>query len=140
VCIDPSLEGRAPLREGKDRGPCARAARQIFGPEIEAALLAAEADTDVTHYFLDLEVIPEYVGSTVTAVRVAGVSTIYVEPTVNGLTTFTVDLQSNLTVNPVTGDVGSWSRLGRPTATAMPERFIRHSLRAASLHGPRGPT
>ena len=53
---------KAPVDEGKDRGLLseARELRVPFAPDTEAALLEAESDTDVTHYFLDLEIIPEY--------------------------------------------------------------------------------
>jgi aminopeptidase N len=71
----------------------------------------ADSDTDVTHYYLDIEIIPEYTGPTVTAVRVEGVSTIDLMPTVDGLSTFTVDLHGGLTVNSVTGDLASWTRI-----------------------------
>ncbi|MBW1687071.1 MAG: hypothetical protein JRS35_18635 [Deltaproteobacteria bacterium] len=108
------LQEAAPDDEGKDPGPlsAAREARLPFDPSGEALLLEAESDTDVTHYFLDLEIIPEYAGSTVTAVRVEGVSSIDFEPTIDGLTSFTVDLHSGLSVNAVAGDVLSWSRVG----------------------------
>jgi hypothetical protein len=61
VPLDP-----APVDEGKDPGVCphARAPRLPLAPELEGALLEAESDTDVTHYFLELEIIPEYTGST----------------------------------------------------------------------------
>ena len=57
------MEEAAPDDEGKDPGPSstAREARVPFDPSGEALLLEAESDTDVTHYFLDLEIIPEYV-------------------------------------------------------------------------------
>lgn len=125
MCVDSSIAGEAPPDEGKDPGACsqARAARQIFGAGNEAALLEAEADTDVTHYLLDLEVIPEYSGSTVTAVRVEGVNAIDLVPTVNGLTTFTIDLRSNLTVTAVTGDVASWTRVGHTVEVTLDRSY-----------------
>jgi len=72
----------------------------------------ADGDTNVTHYILDIEIIPEYSGSTVTNVRVEGKSTIEVEAAVDGLTVFTADLYNTLTVNAVTGNLSSWSRMG----------------------------
>jgi len=111
ACLDPE-----PVGEGKDPGLCPAAGEpnQVFSLGAEAALLVAEADsdTDVTHYLLELELIPEYSDSTVTAVRVEGVSTIDLQATVDGLTSFTVDLHSPLTVNAVTGDVAGWLRVG----------------------------
>ncbi len=100
--------------EGKDPGACSlpglpQPTQALGAPE---ALAEADSDTDITHYFLDLEVIPEYDQGAVSAVRVAGVNTIDFEPTVDGLTTFTLDLQSALTVNAVTGSVASWLRIG----------------------------
>jgi hypothetical protein len=108
------LQQDAPEDEGKDPGllSAARELRVPLDPRREALLLEADSDTDVTHYFLDLEIIPEYAGSTVTAVRVEGLSTIDLEPTIDGLTSFTVDLHSGLSVNAVYGDVASWSRVG----------------------------
>jgi hypothetical protein len=113
-CAEPVALAEAPEDEGKDPGLCphARAPRLPLAPQLEGALLEAESDTDVTHYFLELEIIPEYSGPTVTAVRVEGVNTIDLEPTVDGLTSFTLDLYGNLTVNAVTGDVSGFSRLG----------------------------
>ena len=107
ACVDGERSPLPPDDEGKDPGLCssARLLRQPLVSGGEAALLEADSDTDVTHYFLDLEIIPEYAGSTVTAVRVEGVSTIDLEPTTDGLTSFTVDLHSSLTVNAVDGDV-----------------------------------
>jgi aminopeptidase N len=108
------LQQAAPEDEGKDPGPfsVAREPRLPLDPSREALLLEADSDTDVTHYFLELEIIPEYAGSTVTAVRVEGLSSIDLEPTNDGLMSFTVDLHSSLTVNDVAGDVASWSRVG----------------------------
>jgi hypothetical protein len=103
--------------EGKGGGVCPVPALpgEVQGLGAEAVLpAAAEAasDTDVIHYVLDIELIPEYSGPTVKAVRVEGVSTIDFQPTVAGLTTFTVDLHSPLTVNGVRGDVAGWLRVG----------------------------
>jgi hypothetical protein len=112
--VGAQLQEAAPEDEGKDPGSSsvARELRVPLDPSREALLREADSDTDVTHYILDLEIIPEYVGATVTAVRVEGISTIDLEPTTDGLTSFTVDLHSSLTVNAVDGDVASWSRVG----------------------------
>jgi hypothetical protein len=103
-----------PAGEGKDPGACPapEALLEALAPGPEAAALESVSDTDVLHYFLDLEILPEPDLATVSAVRVAGTSTIDFEPTLDGLTTFTVDLHSPLTVNAVTGDVASWARVG----------------------------
>lgn len=116
---------KGPVDEGKDPGPRsqARELRVPLDPEAEAALLEAESDTDVTHYFLDLEIVPEYSGPTVIAVRVEGVNTIDFVPTVDGLTTFTVDLHSVLTVNSVTGDVASWTRVGNTIEITLDQAY-----------------
>ena len=104
----------APDDEGKDPGGCLLPGEPTGAFAEGAALAQAEADsdTDVTHYLLDLEIIPEYDGATLTAVRVEGTSTIDFQPTVDGLTTFTVDLHGALAVSAVTGDVAAWSRVG----------------------------
>jgi len=105
-----------PQDEGKGSDLCAYALSAAARIEAEqnapVGLREADAETDVTEYLLDIELVPEYSGSTVTAVRVQGSSTIEAEPTGNGLTTFTVDLRSNMTVNSVTGNVSGWSRVG----------------------------
>jgi len=114
ACVDDGRSAAPPDDEGKDPGLCssARLLRQPLVSGGEAALLELDSETDVTHYLLDLELIPEYSGSTVVAVRAEGVSTVDFEPTADGLTTFTLDLHGGLTVNSVTGDVGSWARVG----------------------------
>lgn len=113
--------------EGKavDLCPHARAAADLFAASqrVRTSLREADADTDVTHYWLDLEIIPEYSGPTVTAVRVEGVCTIDAQPAVDGLTMFTVDLRSNLTVNSVTGDVGGWSRVGHTIEITLDQTY-----------------
>ena len=113
-CADDRADAQPPDDEGKDPGRCtsARMPRQPQVSGAEAALLELDSETDVTHYFLDLELIPEYSGPTVVAVRAEGVNTVDFESTVDGLTSFTLDLHSGLTVNSVTGDVGGWSRVG----------------------------
>jgi hypothetical protein len=113
-CVDDARVQAPPDDEGKDLGLCshARELRQPLRAGADALLLELESETDVTHYRLDLEIIPEYSDTTIVAVRVEGVSTIDFQPTVDGLTMFTVDLHSVLAVNAVTGDVASWSRVG----------------------------
>ncbi|MCP3983311.1 MAG: M1 family metallopeptidase [bacterium] len=108
-------DGPLPGEEGKGSRICGQQPEERSSLPAQApdlARLEAEGDSDVSHYLLEIEIIPEYSGQTVTAVRVEGVSTIDFEPTVAGLTTFTVDLHAPLTVNAVTGDVGSWARAG----------------------------
>ncbi|MCP4007818.1 MAG: M1 family metallopeptidase [bacterium] len=118
-------EALASGTEGKELGNCLVEWESRRAGELAALpeTLEADSDTDVTHYFLDLEVIPETTGSVVTAVRVEGVSTIDFEPTTNGLTTFTVDLHSSLTVNQVTGDVASWARVGDTIEVTLDDAY-----------------
>ena len=105
--------------------PRAQALAQSYSDESALGGLSRESDsdTDVTHYFLDIEIIPEYSGDMVTAVRVEGVSTIDAEAAGEGLTLFTVDLRSNLTVTAVTGDVGSWSRVGHTVQITLDQVY-----------------
>ncbi len=102
--------------EGKDPHLCPHARALLDRLEAEgqreAGLREGDDDTDVTHYSLAIEIIPEYSGSSVTAVGVEGTCVIDVESTVDGLEEFTVDLRDNLTVSDVTGNVDSWSRVG----------------------------
>lgn len=100
--------------EGKEFAACPgpRPEQLLLDTRSKVARLEPTSATDVTHYQLELEVIPEYSGQTVTAVRVEGVNTIDFEPTVDGLGTFTVDLHDALTVSSVTGNVSSWMRVG----------------------------
>jgi len=104
------------IDDGKDPTLCPRAGaltKQLEAAVDKQAMLRVNVtDTDVTHYFLDIEIIPEPSAPTATAVRAEGVCTIDAEAAVDGLSTFTVDLRDNLTVNSVTGDVDSWSRVG----------------------------
>ena len=117
---DPTAsEPTPPDDEGKGLGLCgrARAAARLLaagggGPGAPGEPREGDSDTDVTHYFLDIEIVPEYSGTTITDVRVQGISTITAQPTIPALTTFTVDLAGNLTVNSVTGNVASSSRVG----------------------------
>jgi len=127
-----------PDGEGKDPGGCPLPGEPA-GAFVEGAGLAqAEAafDTDVTHYFLDLEIIPEYDGATVTAVRVEGTSTIDFQPTVDGLTTFTVDLDRALAVNAVTGDVAGWSRVGDTVEISLDHAYdTGEAVQVAVVYG-----
>ena len=62
ACVDGSRRTAPPEDEGKDPGLCssARLLRQPLVSGAEAALLELDSETDVTHYLLDLELIPEY--------------------------------------------------------------------------------
>ncbi len=118
-----ALAGEPPLDDGKTHPLCGHAAHaaaliEASGPRGEAPR-EADADTDVLHYLLDLEIIPEYAGPTLTGVRVQGVCTIEAASTVAGLTTFTVDLRDNLTVDAVTGDMAGWSRSGHTVVITL---------------------
>lgn len=111
--IDPC----APLDEGKETFPCGRAHLPLVDsapgdPRDGGEPREALSDTDVLHYLLEIEILPEYSGLTPTAVAVHGVTTMTVRSTINGLTTFTVDLYNILTADSVTGNVGGWSRTG----------------------------
>ncbi|MCP4594351.1 MAG: M1 family metallopeptidase [bacterium] len=83
----------------------------------------ADADTDVIHYLLELEVIPEYSGQTVTDVRAEGVCTISAESAAPGLSLFTIDLRDNLTVNSVSGNVSSWTRVGHTIEVTLDDTY-----------------
>ncbi|HRX86038.1 MAG TPA: M1 family aminopeptidase [Phycisphaerae bacterium] len=101
--------------EGKAVDLCPHATAEYRRVLTEATLPAAretDAETDVLHYLLDIEIIPEYSFGSVSNVRVQGTSTIDVASLSPGLTQFTVDLHSSLTVSAVTGDIASWSRVG----------------------------
>ena len=112
----PSVEPDSPTVEGKELDLCghARKLHNQFETRQNGPGSPREGDdqTDVTHYFLDIEVIPEYDGPDVDAVRVEGVGTVDVMSTVDGLTMFTLDLRSTMTVNSVTGDMTGWTRVG----------------------------
>ena len=108
-----------PDDEGKDPLTCGHAQRYraLFeavpaDPRDGGVPREAEDDTDVQHYLLQIEIIPEYDNLVPVAVRVEGVCTISVLSRVNGLTTFTVDLNAGMTVNSVTGHTTSYSRSG----------------------------
>ncbi|MFH1417227.1 MAG: M1 family metallopeptidase [Planctomycetota bacterium] len=66
------------------------------------------AGADVSHYLLDVEIIPEYDGKKVVAVKVGGVCTINARSEADGLTTFHLDLRRNMHVRSVSGDVKTW--------------------------------
>jgi aminopeptidase N len=137
-----SMDQSPPLDEGKDVGPCghARAWAKLIdaerrGPDGSGGPREGDADTDITHYFLDIEIIPEYSGSTVTNVRVQGVSTLSAQAAVDGLTTFTIDLAANLTVNSVTGNVSSWSRVADTIVVTLDDTYdTGESFQAAASY------
>jgi hypothetical protein len=60
ACVDGERSAAPPDDEGKDPGLCssARLLRQPLVRGGEAALLELDSETDVTHYLLDLELIP----------------------------------------------------------------------------------
>lgn len=106
-------EGKDPLSCGYSRRLGALIDSELPDGEPRGGSPAEPEDaTDVLHYFLDIKIIPEYSGPTPTAVRVEGVNTILVQSAVDGLTTFTVDLNSSLTLNGITGNVASYVRVG----------------------------
>ena len=77
-------------------------------PSQLAALLEAQTDTDITHCFLDIEVI---LGN---PNRITGSNTLDVTSKSNGLTQFTLNLKSNMTVTSVLVN-GSAASFTRPT-------------------------
>ena len=115
------------LSEGKDGSLCSHArtlAEHIAAQQSETpSLREADANTDVTHCFLDIEIIPEYVNSNATAVKVEGTSTIDAQAAVDGLAEFTLDLRDNLTINSVTGDVSTWSRVGHTIEITLDQTY-----------------
>lgn len=122
-----SFASEPPPDEGKAGPPCGHAAHaaawiEAGGPR-GGGPREADADTNVLHYLLDLEIIPEYTGPTVTAVRVQGACTIDAAATVNSLDTFTVDLRDNLTVEAVTGAVAGWTRVGHTVVIALDRAY-----------------
>lgn len=76
------------------------------------ATAAAEArgDTDVLHYDLSLEILPNSSSGTIQSVRITGRTDIEFASNVNGLATFTIDLRNELNILSVTGNVAGWSR------------------------------
>ncbi len=117
----------SPHDEGKAEGLCGHA--RSFTPGVPpggprgGSPREADADTDIIHYLLDIEIIPEPNLATVTDVRVQGVCTTDAASTVNGLTTFTLDLASGLTVNAVAGNVGSWARIGDTVEVTLDQTY-----------------
>ena len=113
--------------EGKVLDLCPHAQAQLRLFEAERAAQArhreADTDTDVIHYLLEIEIIPIYSGPDVTAVEVAGVCTIDIEAATDGLTLFTIDLKNNLTVNSVSGNVTSWSRVGDTIEVTLDQTY-----------------
>jgi len=91
---------------------CKRAAAALALQSGDMQLGTGGADeTDVQHYFLDIEIIPEMAFGDFSAVRIEGTSTIDVHAAVDGLDVFHVDLRDNLTVTDVTGDVSAWTHV-----------------------------
>ena len=121
------LYDSTPVEEGKGEHLCPHAQALIQQFEAEQHQAAAhreqDTDTDVTHYLLELEILPQYSGPDVTAVLVAGTCTIDAQATGDGLTLFTVDLHSNLTVNSVTGNVASWTRITNAIEIALDSTY-----------------
>ncbi len=104
-----------PHDDGKD-GSCghaaaARAYAELYGtlPPLRPASAAAAGDTDVTHCFLDIEVL-----TSTNPKSIAGSNTLNVTSLINGLTQFTLDLRSNMVVDAVTVN-GSPASYTRPT-------------------------
>lgn len=92
----------------------------VYRPSAEA--LAAHADTDVIHCFLDLEVRPG-----ATPKSIAGSNTLTVASRVEGLTQVRLDLESNMIVDAVTVN-------GAAAAYTRPENGILVNLGAT--YGP----
>ncbi len=91
---------------GFARAAIARIEAQAAGEStIAPALLDAQADTDMTHCFLDLEI-------TLGPNLLAGSNTIDVTSKTNGLDQFTLDLYRNMTVSSVlvNGSAAAYSR------------------------------
>ncbi len=100
-----------PNDEAKIPVPCGHAARQAALWNATARVdTQTDDDTDVLHYDLDIEILPEYTDGEVSAVRVTGTSTIQAQPLVGAFSLFIVDLESNMLVKDVTGNVDAWSR------------------------------
>lgn len=125
--LDLPLYSSTPVEEGKGAHLCphAQALMQQFEAEQHQAAAHREqdADTDVTHYLLELEILPQYDGPDVTAVLVEGTCTIDVQAATDGLTLFTVDLHANLTVNSVTGNVASWTRISNTIEITLDDTY-----------------
>jgi len=112
--------------EGKalDLCPHADAAwRRALTETMLPAVREADAATDVQHYLLDIELIVEDMAPTSPVVRVEGASTIDVTSALAGLTEFTVDLHSSLTVTGVSGDVSGWSRVGDTVVITLDQPY-----------------
>jgi len=115
-----------PPDEGKGHDLCAHADSAYRRALAELSLPAAresDADTDVLHYLLDIEIIPETSGPSFTNVRIEGTSTIDVASLSPALTEFTVDLHTILSVASVTGDVAGWSRSGDSIVISLDQAY-----------------
>lgn len=95
-------------------------ARMEAMPKLEAGVMAelaeAQAQTDITHCFLDLEVILEGTD------RIAASNTLDVRSMTDGLTQFTLDLRSNMVVDAVTvnGTSATYTRPGNQIVIDLP--------------------
>lgn len=87
-------------------------ARTIAPPRPRFA--EADAETDVVHCFLDLELDP-------VAQTISGANTVTATSLADGVTMFTLDLRSNLVVDGVTvnGEAAAFSRPGDTVAVAL---------------------
>ncbi len=108
---------------GKAAWHCSHAAaarldRFTRGPGVEprepgSGPRGAIGNTDVTHYRLDIEILPqENIGGDVIEVRVDGTNTIDVTVVDANVTNFIIDLDDTMTVTGVTGDVAGYSHAG----------------------------
>jgi hypothetical protein len=118
-CATPGVEGKA-----LDLCPHAEAARlrELTERSLPAAR-EADADTDVQHDLLDIEIVPEMSGPNFSNVRVEGTCTIDVASTVANLSEFTVDLHSVLTVSAVSGNVAGWVRSDDTVVIALDQSY-----------------
>lgn len=110
--------------DGKEHAACGRAALPPQPQPGDGPLpRESDADTDVLHYLLDIELIPELTGPDITAVRVEGTSTITARSLVSGLSTFTVDLLALLNVTSVAGDAVSFVRPGNTIVITLDRAY-----------------
>lgn len=80
--------------------------------------------TDVTHYRLDIEILPQLdVMNNVTAVLVHGTNTVDVDVVDVAITQFTLDLDDTMNVIGVTGDVSGWSHANNEIAITLDRAY-----------------
>jgi len=107
------------LAEGKDAicGHFYATVTRLLAAE-RAQASEADAHTDVTHCFLDIELDPD-------ARIVSGTSTITATSRLAGLTTFTLDLRDNMTVDAVTvgASPAAWTRGGQTVAVTLDRAY-----------------